>query len=117
MTRSDLKSVIEEALRFEVFDRGDTDQVIATIFAGVAKVLERDARFPRLTGTDLDLLFADVINEAHQLLRPYQVIDDEDAAEVIAEAVIDAMAEPDAGSDHKHSTQAVGQGAGAAVGE
>jgi hypothetical protein len=75
-----LVSTIEDVLTFEVYDDGDTEQVVDMIFDGVVKVLRRDARFPRLTRTDYDLLFADLMNGARRILLPYRKIDNERAA-------------------------------------
>jgi hypothetical protein len=95
MNKRNLTSAIEDALTFEVYDDGDTEQVVDMIFDGVVKVLRRDARFPRLMRTDYDLLFADLIKEASETLLPYQIIDNEHAAEIIAEALIDETEDDD----------------------
>jgi hypothetical protein len=84
-----LVSTIEDALIFDVYDDGDTEQVVDIIFNGVVKVLRCDARFPQLTRTEYDLLFADVANEARATLQPYSKINPGRAAEVIAEALVD----------------------------
>jgi hypothetical protein len=104
MKIQDLHSVIRSALIYDVDDEGNTDKVVEMIFNGVIKVLERDARFPRLTRADYDLLFADLIKETSEVLLPYQKIDAKDAAEIIVGAVIDEMSEK--ADEHRKNSEA-----------
>jgi hypothetical protein len=110
MTRSELLATIEEALIYDVFDESDTDAIVESIFHGVVEVLRHNARFPRLTRTAYELLFADLAQEARETLRPYWRVNTKHAAEVIADAVIDAVPDEvdveDDSDEHREDTKA-----------
>lgn len=91
MEKGELIYTIEDAL-LDVLD-GNTDRIVETMLDAVAKALQRDTRSPHLTAGEYDLLFADAANAARESLRGYWEIDTENAAQDIAEAVIEAASD------------------------
>ena len=106
MTRKELLSAIENALIYEVDDGSNTDGIVEMIFDGVIRILQRDARFPRLTRADYELLFASLMHEAREALQPYWTIDTELAAGVIADAVTEMGEEEDGPHECRENPEA-----------
>jgi hypothetical protein len=82
-----LQQVIEAALDFDVIDFGDSYGVVDTIFNGIDRILQQ--RLPHLSLLERDLLLADIRRNAEQALAPYVNLDSRQAAEAIANAVIE----------------------------
>jgi hypothetical protein len=89
MEHDKLVRAIERALVHDVRDEGDTDAVVDHLLEAIRKTLERNPPFPRLCYHEFELLFADVAAEARRLLSGYVLLDWEDTAKVIADAVIE----------------------------
>ena len=106
MKKRDLIFAIESALIYELDDDSAADWVAETILDDVVKVLQRDARFPRLTRADYDLLFADLARDACELLATYSKLDTELAARAIADAVIDEANKEEDGHERRENPEA-----------
>jgi len=88
MTELDLILAVESAFDWE---SEPADGVAEGIFDDVIETLRKDPRFPRLTRTEYDLLFASLVSETRDELESYYAIDIKRVTKNICDALVDEV--------------------------
>ena len=92
MTELDLILAVEFRVRL---GRRAAYGVAEGIFDDVIETLRKDPRFPRLTRTEYDLLFASLVSETRDELKLYYAIDIKRVTKNICDALVDEVDDDD----------------------
>ena len=92
MTELDLILAVEFAFDWE---SEPAYGVAEGIFDDVIETLRKDPRFPRLTRTEYDLLFASLVSETRDELESYYAIDIKRVTKNICDALVDEVDDDD----------------------